>query len=125
MLANPSAEVLKKIPSVWDETVVLPVSELRQVAAIARRSGDTWFLAVTNGATARNIRIDLSSFLGGGAARAGAAGGPGRGGSYLGTLLRDTNEPAALKVEHLTLSSRDTLSVDLRSGGGFVAMLAK
>jgi hypothetical protein len=40
-------------------------------------------------------------------------------------LLRDTNEPAALKVELLTLSSRDTLSVDLRSGGGFVAMLAK
>jgi alpha-glucosidase len=125
MLANPSVDVLKKIPSVWDETVVLPVSELRQVAAIARRSGDTWFLAVTNGATARNIRIDLSSFLGGGAARAGAAGGPGRGGSYLGTLLRDTNEPAALKVEHLTLSSMDTLTVDLRSGGGFVAMLAK
>lgn len=120
MLANPSAEVLKKIPSVWDETVVLPVSELRQVAAIARRSGNTWFLAVTNGATARNIRIDLSSFLGGGTGQAG-----GRGGSYMGTLLRDTSEPAALKVEHLTLSSRDSLSIDLRSGGGFVAVLER
>lgn len=147
MLANPSVDVLKKIPSVWDETVVLPVSELRQVAAFARRSGNTWFLAVANGPTARNIRIDLSSFLGGGAGpagapggrgaaggaapagapgRAGAAGGgPGRGGSYLGTLLRDTNEPAALKVEHLTLSSRDSLSIDLRSGGGFVAILER
>jgi alpha-glucosidase len=120
MLANPSVDVLKKIPSVWDETVALPVSELRQVAAFARRSGNTWFLAVTNGSTARNIRIDLSAFLGRGSGQPGP-----RVGSYRAVLLRDTDEPAALKVEHLSLSPRDSLSIDLRSGGGFVAMLQK
>jgi alpha-glucosidase len=128
IMANPSADVLKKIPSVWDETVVLPVSELRQVAAFARRSGNTWFLAVTNGSTARNIQINLAEFLSRApAAQTGQAEQPrgGRGGVYRATLLRDTNEPADLKVEHLTLSSMDTFSVDLRSGGGFVAMLTK
>ena len=128
MMANPSVDVLKKIPSVWDETVVLPVSELREVAAFARRSGNTWFVAVTNGSTARNIQINLAEILSSAqAAQLGQAEQPrgGRGAVYHATLLRDTNEPAALKVEHLTLSSRDTLSVDLRSGGGFVAMLTK
>ena len=109
MLANPSVDVLKSIPSCWDETVVLPVSEIRQVAAFARRSGDTWFLAITNGSTARNVRIDLSAFLGRGhSSKAGAAA------SYQATLLRDTVEAAALKIEHLTLSPSDSLSVDLQ-----------
>jgi alpha-glucosidase len=118
MLANPSVDVLKSIPSTWDETVVLPVSEIRQVAAFARRSGDTWFLAITNGSTARNVRIDLSSFLGRGAQPAG-----GRAARYQATLLRDVDKAAALKVEHVTLAPGDTLSVDLSSGGGFVAVL--
>jgi alpha-glucosidase len=119
MLVNPSVDVLKSIPSYWDETVVLPVSEIRQVAAFARRSGNTWFLAITNGATARNVRIDLSAFLKGPQPQ-GARPIP-----YLATLLRDTGEPAALKVEHVTLTANDSLSIDLRSGGGFVAMLKR
>jgi len=119
MLANPTVDVLKSIPSTWDETVVLPVSEIRQVAAFARRSGDTWFLAITNGSTARNVRIDLASFLGRGSPQGG------RGASYQATLVRDTGEPAAVKIEHLTLGAGDSLSVDLRSGGGFVAMLKR
>jgi alpha-glucosidase len=120
MLPNPTVDVLKNIPSTWDETVVLPVSEIRQVAAFARRSGDTWFLAITNGATARNVRIDLSAFLGRGAQPQG-----GRGVSYHATLVRDTSEPAAVKMEYLTLGPSESLSVDLRSGGGFVAMLKR
>jgi alpha-glucosidase len=120
MLANPTVDVLKSIPSTWDETVVLPVSEIRQVAAFARRSGNTWFIAVTNGPTARNVRIDLPSFLSRGAQPQG-----GRGASYQATLVRDTAEPADVKIEHLTLGASDSLSVDLRSGGGFVAMLKR
>ncbi|MGA2118472.1 MAG: glycoside hydrolase family 97 catalytic domain-containing protein [Bryobacteraceae bacterium] len=110
ILANPTVDLLKSIPTYWDETVVLPVSEIREVAAFARRSGDTWFLAVTNGPTARNVRIDLSTFLGKGP-RA----------SFHATLVRDAGEAAAVKIEQLTLSASDSLSVDLRSGGGFVA----
>jgi alpha-glucosidase len=120
MLANPSADMLKSIPTYWDETVVLPVSEIREVAAFARRSGDTWFLAITNGPTARNVRIDLSAFLRRGVQQQG-----GRGASYHATLIRDAGEAAAVEIEHLTLAAGDTLSVDLHSGGGFVARLKK
>ena len=102
------------MPTVWDETVVLPFSEIREVAGFARRSGDTWFIAIMNGPYAKSVKIDLSSFLG----KANAA-------TYNATLLRDMDKPAALKVEHVKLTASDTLSVDMNSGGGFVAMLKK
>ena len=117
ILANPSAEVLKSIPSTWDQTVVLPFSEIRQVAGFARRSGDTWFLAIANGSTARSVRVELSAFLG--------QPRDGRSSSYHATLLRDTEAAAALKIEHLTLEAGDSLSVDLNSGGGFVAVFKR
>ena len=110
ILANPAADMVKSIPSVWDETVVLPVSDIGEVAAFARRKGNAWFLAITNGPNARNLVIDLS-FLGVG--------------SYTSTLIRDTGEAAAVRTEHLVLSRTDVLHVDLRSGGGFVARFAR
>ncbi len=110
ILANPTADMVKSIPSVWDETVVLPVSAIGEVAAFARRKGDTWFLAITNGPNARNIRVDLP-FLGQG--------------SYTSLLVRDTGEAAAVKTENLTLRSSDSLYINLRSGGGFIARFTK
>jgi hypothetical protein len=77
-------------------------------------------VAITNGPYAKNVRVDLSAFLGKAPQQPGV-----RAASYQATLLRDTEEAAALKVEHLTLSASDSLSVDLRSGGGFVAMLKR
>jgi alpha-glucosidase len=110
IIANPAADMIKSIPSVWDETVVLPVSDIGETAAFARRKGDTWFLAITNGPNAKSLSVDLS-FLGAG--------------SYTSVLLRDTGEAAAVKEEHLVLSRTDLLHVNLRSGGGFVARFAR
>ena len=110
ILSNPPADIIRSIPSTWDETVVLPSSDIGQVAAFARRKGSTWFVAIANGINARAVRVDLS-FLGQG--------------SYTSTLIRDTCEPAAVKTERLMLTRSDALYVDLRSGGGFVARLAK
>jgi alpha-glucosidase len=104
ILGNPAAGIIRSIPSVWDETTVLPVSEIGEVAAFARRKGDTWFLAVNNGVYARTVRVDLS-FLG-----------PG---SYKSMLVRDGAEAASVKIEHLTLRSSDTLYISMPSGGGF------
>jgi alpha-glucosidase len=106
ILANPAVDVIKSIPSVWDETVVLPVSRIGDVAAFARRKGNTWFLAVTNGPVAKTVRVDLS-FLGGE-------------GTWVSTLVRDTDEAAAVKIEHVTLRRSESLDLNLRSGGGFV-----
>jgi alpha-glucosidase len=110
ILANPGVDLLRNLPSVWDETVVLPASEIGQVAAFARRKGSTWFLAVNNGINARTVRVDLS-FL--------------EQGTYIATLVRDTCEAAAVKIEHATLARNDALFIDLRSGGGFVGMFTR
>ena len=71
MLANPTVDVLKNIPTVWDETVVLPVSEIREVAAFARRSGETWFLAMANGSR-RGTSMSIRQVSGARGRRAGA-----------------------------------------------------
>src|SRR5262249_26046316 len=63
LLENPAVEIIKSIPSVWDETVALPVCEVGELAAFARRSGQTWFLGVLNGPTERELKIPLT-FLG-------------------------------------------------------------
>ncbi len=59
LLANPAVEIIKSIPATWDETIVLPPSEIGEIAVYARRKGDTWFLAIMNGVGEREIKIPL------------------------------------------------------------------
>jgi alpha-glucosidase len=106
ILANPTAGMIKTIPSTWDQTLVLPASEIGEVAVLARRKGNTWFVAIANGVYARTVRLDLS-FL--------------RDGSYRAFLIRDGSEAASVKTEHVTLRRADPLYVQMPSGGGFVA----
>src|SRR5215510_10624716 len=111
ILANPAVEIIKSIPSVWDETIALPACEIGELAAFARRSGATWFLAIMNGPTARTIKIPLM-FLGAG--------------KYQGILARDQQDEAAtVKIENVTLSQNDSLTIELRAGGGFIARFNK
>jgi alpha-glucosidase len=111
ILANPCCEMVKNVPAVWDETVVLPPSEIGEVAVFARRSGNVWFLAILNGPTARTVRIPLS-FLGKG--------------DYRAQLVRDDpSNSAAVKLENVTLKSGASLAIDLREGGGFVGRFYK
>jgi alpha-glucosidase len=62
-LSNPAEDVLKAIPPIWDETLVLPGSEPGKVVAFARRSGKHWFVAVINGADPTTLDLPLG-FLG-------------------------------------------------------------
>lgn len=111
ILANPAVEIIKSIPSVWDETIALPQSEIGELAAFARRSGSTWFLAIMNGATARTVNIRLA-FLGRG--------------KYQATLARDWNdEAAAITIGNTSVGSNDSLTIELRAGGGFIGRFAK
>jgi alpha-glucosidase len=107
ILDNPAVDLIKSIPSTWDETRVLPFSEIGEVAGFARRHGKQWFLVMANGPTARSLDVPLS-FLDGGSHRA--------------LLVRDReDDPAAVVVETQTVRREDTLTVALRAGGGFVA----
>jgi alpha-glucosidase len=110
ILEHPGAGMMKSIPSVWDETIVLPVSEVGEVAAFARRSNDTWFLAIMNGLTARSPNIPLS-FL--------------DEGEYRALLVRDSKDDAAVETESMTLRRSDSLAIDLLEGGGFIARFSR
>jgi alpha-glucosidase len=106
ILDNPAGELIKTIPSVWDETIVLPPSEIGEVAAFARRSGDVWFVGIMNALTGRTLRLPLR-FLGGG--------------QYQAMFVRDQiDNAAAIKVESVKVSRGEILTIRMRAGGGFV-----
>jgi alpha-glucosidase len=107
ILDNPAREFIKTIPSTWDETIVLPQSEIGEVAAFARRRGNAWFLVIMNGPTARKLTVPLA-FLPRGANQA--------------TIVRDNaDDPASVKIENIRVNAKGFLEIDMRAGGGFVA----
>jgi alpha-glucosidase len=111
MLDSPAVEIIKSIPSVWDETIVLPGSEIGTLAVFARRHGDDWFLAVLAGAN-KQRRTVLLSFLSHGA--------------YQATLVSDTaDDPTIVAVQRREVTSADSLPIELVSGGGFIARFAR
>lgn len=106
ILENPAAELIKTIPSVWDETIVLRQSEIGQLAAFARRNGDVWFVGLMNGLAGKTIRVPLH-FL--------------KEGTHRATLVHDEmDQPAAVRIEDRSLGRRDSLVIRMRAGGGFV-----
>jgi alpha-glucosidase len=111
VLDNPAVDVIKSIPAVWDETIVLPDSQIGELAIFARRTGGTWFLAVMCGPQAKTIQVPLS-FLGDGV--------------YKASLVRDIKEKAdAVVLEDKTVQRSDTLTIEMTNGGGFVGRFSK
>jgi alpha-glucosidase len=111
VLDNPAVAVIKSIPPVWDETIVLPDSRIGELSVFARRKDSMWMLAVMAAGPARSIKVPLS-FLGGG--------------EYKAALVRDDMaNDAAVSVTNTTARSADTLTIELRSGGGFVGRFSK
>lgn len=102
-------ELVKEIPTCWDETRVLPGSAIGELAAFARRKGDAWYIAVLNGGEARELRIDVSKL----------------GGSpWSATLVEDVpDDPARMTVRNRDVASGETITVSFNAGGGFVARL--
>ncbi|MEO6150460.1 MAG: glycoside hydrolase family 97 catalytic domain-containing protein, partial [Mucilaginibacter sp.] len=106
LAVSPVKDIIKAIPTVWDETVVLPPSEIGEIAVFARRSGKAWFLSVLNNATAKSAAIKLS-FLGAG--------------SWHATEMK---EGAAINKVVLTTGSYSNsgqISLALPAGGGYLA----
>jgi alpha-glucosidase len=46
---KPAFNMLKSLPVTWDETIVLKNSKIGVLAALARRKGEIWYVAVING----------------------------------------------------------------------------
>jgi alpha-glucosidase len=104
--------VIRQIPPVWDQTIVLPPSEIGAVAVYARRLGDKWFLGVLNGTSPRELKVPLT-FLG-------------EKDKYIATFVRDGVKPEEMKIEkELPMTHAQTITIDLPAGGGFVGVFAK
>jgi alpha-glucosidase len=109
-LDSPAADIIRRIPATWDETIVLPPSAIGEVAVFARRKGRDWFVSGINASAPRTVTVN-PSFLGSG--------------RYTATIARDDPaNAAAVKVETAAVTSATPLTFDLREGGGFVALLA-
>jgi alpha-glucosidase len=107
-LQSPMLDLFQTVPTVWDETKVLSCTSIGEVVAYARRKGDTWWIGVMNGATEREIKIPLDFLKK----------------NTKATLIYDdklTNTSIDRREE--IVSPRETLTIKLVPGGGFVGRL--
>jgi alpha-glucosidase len=111
ILDNPAVDVIKSIPAVWDQTIVLPESRIGELAIFARRTSQTWFLAVMCGPEAKTIQVPLS-FL--------------EEGRYDTALVCDDKEnDTAVVMKNSKAMCSDTLTIEMTNGGGFLARFSK
>ena len=97
-------DLLKAAPTVWDETLVLPCTEMGEVVAYARRKGKEWWIGVMNGDKEREIEIPLDFLKK----------------KKQAVFLHDGKELASVVREEREVSKKEVLKVKLRAGGGFV-----
>jgi alpha-glucosidase len=102
---SPFRDVIRAIPSMWDETRVLSQSSLGNTCAMARRKESEWFLAITNRGTNRSWSIPLS-FLSSGV-------------SYSARIVRDSSTG----IENSTVNSGSSLAVTAANEGGSLPAL--
>jgi alpha-glucosidase len=108
-LESDATDVLKALPSVWDETIVLPESKIGHLAAYARRHGDEWFVGAINGIMPRRETVSLK-FLG-------------KGTYKLVELADSPDRNDAFVRSERVVTSRDSVTMPLRKDGGYVAWL--
>lgn len=99
-------DFISGIPTVWDESLPL-AGKVGQYAAIARRKGNAWYVAVLNNWTERDVTLNLK-FLSGRTA----------------TVFRDGANADRIAEDYvkdeLSVPSDGQLTVHLAPGGGYV-----
>lgn len=111
---NPeSFEFIKATPTVWDETIGL-CGEPGEYVAMARRSGDKWFVGVMNGSEPRYIEIPLG-FLGDGDWTV----------SYHADGVNAASQAKDFSVGTSDVCKDDVLKVDMARGGGYMAIISR
>jgi len=111
LVASPAASLIAALPSAWDETRVLAPSEIGDVAILARRHGQDWFLAVVNGPEVRTLRVPLG-FLGDGEYRRQSA-------------ADEPDAAARLRMGEDRARRGDVVEIVLRAAGGYLARFSR
>jgi len=107
---NPALPILAQIPCTWDETKFLAGS-VGEYAAIARRSGNDWYVGAMNGRDARTVDVP-ARFLGNGDYRA-----------EIYADDRDGSAPHHVAHQTMQVTSKHVLKAQLKPAGGYVAWL--
>jgi alpha-glucosidase len=107
-LESPMFDLFQEIPTTWDETKVLSCTEIGEIVAFARRKGKTWWIGVMNGAKEREIEIPLD-FL--------------KKRTHATLIYDDKHSNTSIDRREQKLSPKDTITIKLVPGGGFVARL--
>jgi hypothetical protein len=111
--ASPLAvEYLKALPATWDETRVVPGTQIGQLAMLARRSGSSWFLVGVNGTTGPMTVNDIDlSFLGSD--------------RYTALVITDNTQFAVNTQTVPFVTSSYDLDAPMISGGGFAVLFER
>ncbi|HPE57560.1 MAG TPA: glycoside hydrolase family 97 C-terminal domain-containing protein, partial [Bacteroidales bacterium] len=106
-------EFLSAVPTVWDSTIVLSGSVSKYIA-VARKTGNEWFVGAMTNWDNRTMEIDLS-FLGEG--------------KYTVTIWRDgvnaDRYASDFEKTNISAASTDKLTIKLAKGGGWVARITR
>ena len=104
---------LGSIPTVWDETIILEAG-FGEYIVEARRSGEDWYLAAMNSWTPRAFSVRLE-FL--------------NEGIYIAESASDginaIRNPQDFKMRSSEISKKDSVTITLAPGGGFLARISK
>jgi alpha-glucosidase len=113
ILNQPGADFLKIVPTTWDD-IKFVGGNPRDFVAIAKRSGDRWFLGVMNNSIGKTVEIK-TDFL--------------QSGNYEAETWADTKnsdkEPKELKKSTMAVKPGETLKITMAKNGGFVAVIKR
>lgn len=111
--AHESTSFISKVPTVWDETIILS-AKLSDHIITARRSGENWFIGVMGNSKRREFTLDLS-FLDKGA--------------YVMESFSDgvnaDNYASDYQKKIRRVSAQNKITINLAPSGGWVARLNK
>ena len=113
ILNKAGADFLKIVPTIWDDTKFMS-GYPGDYIALARRSGDTWFIGVMNNSIRKAVELKLD-FL--------------PEGTYEMEIWADSKksdkEPMELQKKKQIVKKGDIVKVDLANNGGYVAAIRK
>ena len=105
---------IAEFPTVWNETVVLD-GAISDYVAMARRSGDSWYVGIFTDWTARKVELDLSNILGEG--------------NYTAEIFRDGINADLLGEDYIhefiSLPASRKVVADMAPAGGYVMKITK
>ena len=106
--------LFEDLPAAWDETRFIS-GEVGEYVTLARRSGDTWYIAGNTNDTARTEHIDFAEYVG-------------EQDEYLAQIWYDgpdDNDKTDIAVEKINVTAADSIDVKVARKGGFTIKLTK